>query len=462
MLIRSGTLSSRASLSLFLPFNQLPKLRKPVRCYCYSSENHINRGSIIADVAAFSYPGIAKIILKKGKAKFFHDGHPMVYSGAVDRIVGQPFPKSGDIVLVTDVSERPFAWGLYNSTSMFAVRLMQMEEDANRDPTCVLNMENLLESRIHSAVDLRMQLGLPRADTNAYRLVNSEGDRLSGLIVDVFSDHAVIASSAAWVERYRPLIEMLVRNTPGINHVKWRPSIEMLKEEGLDMDFVDTKPMPVQSSIKVKENGVYYSISLHGQKTGFYVDQRDNRRFVGSVSKGRKVLDVCCYSGGFSLNAAMGGAVHVTGIDSSLSALKLAEENIRLNNIDSNRISFLKEDASKFMKAAALEQKSWDIVVLDPPKLAPSRKALPRASRMYYNLNALAMRLTRKGGLLLTCSCSAAMTQSGTFLSVLQKAASSVGKRITVLRQGGAPADHPIDPAYPENTYFTSILLRVL
>eukprot|EP00252_Welwitschia_mirabilis_P020803 TRINITY_DN5179_c0_g1_i2.p1 TRINITY_DN5179_c0_g1~~TRINITY_DN5179_c0_g1_i2.p1 ORF type:complete len:431 (-),score=72.72 TRINITY_DN5179_c0_g1_i2:179-1471(-) len=430
MLIRSGTLSSRASLSLFLPFNQLPKLRKPVRCYCYSSENHINRGSIIADVAAFSYPGIAKIILKKGKAKFFHDGHPMVYSGAVDRIVGQPFPKSGDIVLVTDVSERPFAWGLYNSTSMFAVRLMQMEEDANRDPTCVLNMENLLESRIHSAVDLRMQLGLPRADTNAYRLVNSEGDRLSGLIVDVFSDHAVIASSAAWVERYRPLIEMLVRNTPGINHVK--------------------------------ENGVYYSISLHGQKTGFYVDQRDNRRFVGSVSKGRKVLDVCCYSGGFSLNAAMGGAVHVTGIDSSLSALKLAEENIRLNNIDSNRISFLKEDASKFMKAAALEQKSWDIVVLDPPKLAPSRKALPRASRMYYNLNALAMRLTRKGGLLLTCSCSAAMTQSGTFLSVLQKAASSVGKRITVLRQGGAPADHPIDPAYPENTYFTSILLRVL
>ncbi|XP_057819134.2 uncharacterized protein LOC131032203 isoform X2 [Cryptomeria japonica] len=425
---------------------------------CFSSAMG---STAIGDVAA-THPGLAKVVLKKGKAKVFQDGSPMVYSGAVDRIVGRPSPRTGDIVLVTNESEKPFAWGIYNSVSMFCVRLMQMEEDSSRDPSSILDMEKLLQLRMNNALDMRRRLGLPRSDTNAYRLVNSEGDRLSGLIVDVFSNHAVIASSAAWVEKYRSMIELLVRELLEIDDIKWRPSIEILKEEGLNINLEYQKPISAENRVKVMENGIHYIVSMEGQKTGFYADQRDNRLLVGSLSKDRTVLDLFCYSGGFALNAAFGGAVHVTGIDSSSPALKLAEENYKLNNFDSSRISFLKEDATDFMKVALSDGKSWDLIILDPPKLAPSRKVLQRAANKYHNLNGLAMRLTKKGGLLMTCSCSAAMTQSGSFLSILQRAASSVGRRITVLRKAGAAADHPIDPSYPEGEYLTNVLLRVL
>ncbi|KAL6198764.1 hypothetical protein ACLB2K_028553 [Fragaria x ananassa] len=396
---------------------------------------------------ASSHPkGVARVVLKKGKTQLFKDGSPMVYSGAVDRIIGRPPPRTGDVVLVADGAEKPIGWGMYNSVSMFCVRLMQLDEEATRDCSCALNMEKLLEMRINEAIELRKSLGIPSASTNAFRLVNSEGDRLSGLIIDIFGDVAVIASSAAWVEKYKAEIEACVGRINEINHINWRPSVEILKEEGLD----------------VMENGIFYAISLEGQKTGFYADQRENRKFVSTISDNQKVLDICCYSGGFALNAARGGAVNVTGVDSSLGAIELAKENIALNNMDPGILSFVKEDASAFMKGAISRNESWDIVILDPPKLAPRKKVLQNASGMYRNLNSLAMQLTRRGGLLMTCSCSGAMTQSGTFLRILQGAASAAGRKITALRDAGAACDHTIDPSYPEGKYLSNILLRVL
>ncbi|KAM7269403.1 hypothetical protein ACFE04_024900 [Oxalis oulophora] len=422
--------------------------------------------------------GIAKVVLKKGKTQVFKDGSPMVYSGAVDRIVGRPPPKTGDVVLVADGTEKPIGWGLYNSVSMFCVRLMQLEEETSRDASCALNVEKLLETRFGAAKELRRRLGLPSANTNAYRLVNSEGDRLSGLIVDVFRDVAVVASSAAWVEKYKPEIQDCINKIEEIKHIKWRPSVEILKEEGLDVsDMKDKNTSTCPERIKkyvylgcmipwsdsqVLENGISYAISLEGQKTGFYADQRENRQFVKTISAGQKVLDMCCYSGGFALNAAQGGAINVTGVDSSLPALNLARENVVLNHLDPEIISFLKEDATEFMKGALCRNESWDLVILDPPKLAPRKKVLQSASGMYRNLNSLAMQLTRRGGFLMTCSCSGAMTQSGTFLRVLQGAATMAGRKITVVRQDGAACDHPIDPSYPEGEYLSNVLLRVL
>ncbi|KAG8635561.1 ribosomal RNA large subunit methyltransferase I isoform X2 [Manihot esculenta] len=374
--------------------------------------------------------GIAKVVLKKGKAQLFKDGSPMVYSGAVDRIIGRPPPKSGDVVLVADGTEKPIAWGLYNSVSMFCVRLMQLEEEAIRDPSCALNMEKLLETRIGAAKQLRRRLGLPSARTNAYRLVNSEGDRLSGLIVDVFGDLAVIASSAAWVEKYKPEVEACIRRIGETNHINWRPSIEILREEGIDVtNLKDIHSSICRERTKVVENGISYAISLVGQKTGFYADQRENRLFISTISAGQKVLDVCCYSGGFALNAACGGAVDVLGVDTSLPALELARENIILNNLDPGRISFLREDATEFMKGALSRNESWDLVILDPPKLAPKKKVLQSASGMYRNLNSLALGLTKKGGFLMTCSCSGAVTQSGVFLRILQARRSINGRK---------------------------------
>ncbi|KAL6283109.1 hypothetical protein ACE6H2_014038 [Prunus campanulata] len=420
-------------------------------------------------VIGLALVGVARVVLKRGKTQLFKDGSPMVYSGAVDRIIGRPPPRTGDIVLVADGAEKPIGWGMYNSVSMFCVRLMQLEEEATRDLSCALNMEKLLETRINEAIELRKSLGLPSASTNAFRLVNSEGDRLSGLIVDVFGDVAVIASSAAWVEKYKPEVEASVGRIDEINYINWRPSSEVLKEEGLDAsNYKERDPSICPQRTKVTENGIFYAISLGGQKTGFYADQRENRQFISTISDGQRVLDMFCYSGGFALNAARGGAVNVIGVDSSLPAVELAKENVVLNNMDPGKITFLREDASEFMKGALSRNESWDIVILDPPKLAPRKKALQNASGMYRNLNSLAMQLTKRGGLLMTCSCSGAMTQSGMFLRILQAsctllgAASAAGRKITILREAGAACDHPIDPSYPEGKYLSNILLRVL
>ncbi|XP_038682229.1 ribosomal RNA large subunit methyltransferase I isoform X2 [Tripterygium wilfordii] len=384
---------------------------------------HTATTTTLQEVASSRPKGIAKVILKKGKIQLFKDGSPMVYSGAVDRIIGRPPPETGDIVLVADGTQKPIGWGLYNSISMFCVRLMQLEEEASR---CVKKL-------------------------------------LSGLIVDVFGDIAVIASSAAWVEKYKPELEACIHRLDEINHINWRPSVEMLKEEGMDVsNLKEMHQHTCPERIKVVENGIFYAVSMKGQKTGFYADQRKNRQFISTISNGKKVLDMCCYSGGFALNALRGGAAHVTGVDTSLPALGLARENVVLNNLDPERILFLKEDATEFMKGALSRSESWDLVILDPPKLAPRKKVLQSASGMYRNLNSLAMRLTKRGGLLMTCSCSGAMTQSGMFFRILQGAASTAGRKITILRQAGAACDHPIDPSYPEGAYLSNILLRVL
>ncbi|TQE02676.1 hypothetical protein C1H46_011745 [Malus baccata] len=427
--------------------------------------------STLHELASTHPKGVARVVLKKGKTQLFKDGSPMVYSGAVDRIIGRPPPRTGDIVLVADGAEKPIGWGMYNSVSMFSVRLMQLEEEATRDLSCALNMEKLLETRINEAIELRKSLGLPSVSTNAFRLVNSEADRsmslfyhrLSGLIVDIFGDVAVVASSAAWVEKYKAEVEACISRIDEVNYVNWRPSLEVLKEEGLDVsNYKERDPSICPQRTKVMENGIFYSISLEGQKTGFYADQRENRQFISTISDGQKVLDMFCYSGGFALNAARGGAANVIGVDSSLPAIELAKENVALNNMDPQRITFFKEDASEFMKGALSRNESWDIVILDPPKLAPRKKVLQNASGMYRNLNSLAMQLTKRGGLLMTCSCSGAMTQSGMFLRILQGAASAAGRKITVLRDAGAACDHPIDPSYPEGKYLSNVLLRVL
>ncbi|GJN19116.1 hypothetical protein PR202_gb06354 [Eleusine coracana subsp. coracana] len=401
----------------------------------YAAAAVASASSALEELAA-ERKGLAKVVLKKGKTQIFRDGSPMVYSGAVDRIIGRPPPKSGDVVLVADGTEKPIGWGLYNSVSMFCVRLMQLEEEAK-------------------------SLGLSSVDTNAYRLINSEGDRLSGLIVDIFADAAVIASSAAWVEKYRQEIQFLVSKVNGVNHIKWRSSADILKEEGLDIPEQKESASSLCSTVKVMENGIMYLISLEGQKTGFYADQRENRHFISLLSKNQRVLDLCCYSGGFALNAAKGGADNVIGIDSSGSALDLANENIVLNDLNPRKISFMKGDATAFMKGAISKNELWDLVILDPPKLAPRKKVLQNASGMYRNLNALAMQVVKRGGLLMTCSCSGAMTQSGMFLKTIQGAASMAGRKVTVLRQAGAACDHPIDPAYPEGQYLSNYLLRV-
>ncbi|GAQ87325.1 hypothetical protein KFL_003450110 [Klebsormidium nitens] len=406
-----------------------------------------------------------RVVLKGGKSRLFKAGAPHVYGGAVDSVVGRPPPAAGDVVVVTDGQKRAFGWGVYNPASMFRVRLMQTDLDVDREPGCLLDLPALIRARVQQAVALRRTLGLPSAQTSVYRLINSEGDRLSGLIADVLGDHVVVLSCAAWVERHAPVVRAAIQEATGLRSIVWRPSLDILREEGLELPAGGTPTQepstPADGAVQVVENGVHFRAALHGQKTGFYADQRDNRAYLRTIAGGKTVLDLCSYSGGFAINAALGGATHVTAVDSSASALVLAEANAAFNGVLPSSITLVKDDVAAFMAAALAAGRQWDLVVLDPPKLAPSKKVLDRAAAKYRRLNALAMQLTAAGGLLMTCSCSGAMTQSGAFPTVLQDASTLARRPIRILRHSGAGPDHTLIPGYPEGAYLTNMLLHV-
>jgi len=429
----------------------------------------------------------ARVVLKGGKARLFtgENANPLVYNGAIDRVVGRPAPNVGDVVILTDgTGEKALGWGVFNPNSTYRVRiLVGADEEAFHNP----NLESLIDQRIAQAVQLRRLLGLPHTTSSAttvYRLVNSEGDRLSGLIVDVLGDVIVISSCAAWVEQHKETIQDALRKHIAGKTIIWRPAVEMLKQEGLEDESSDVEEDDSDNNesdstnasakdnsdnfVEVMELGVKYKASPYGQKTGFYADQRENRQVVALLCKDKTVLDLCCYSGGFSLNAAMQGASHVVGVDSSAPAIELAKANAALNGLplSGGSVEFVKAEVSSYMKEQIKQGKAnnWDIIILDPPKLAPTKASLRKAVRKYTSLNAAAMRLVKPGGLLMTCSCSGAMAAAGDeqFDAMLRAAAMLAGRKVTVLRRAGAGGDHPVDVHYPEGKYLTNVLVRVL
>lgn len=500
------------------------------------------------------------VILKGGKSRLFRSGGaPIVYGGAVDAVVGRPPPPRGAVVAVADGDRRAFGWGFYNpDSSMFCVRMMSLagqdddeeeegeggEDNQRNNP---FDVERLLRKRVSAAVALRRSLGLPGRgsddDTDAFRLVNSEGDRLSGLVVDSLGPRSlVVASSAAWCEERREMIErVLLEEVSRYNSISssssptsqpappppkiiWTRSAAMMKEEGVEVEIDEEgeeedrerqqqqeEEQAEEEKTVVVENGIKFFVSPgKGQKTGFYADQRESRLFVRRLveaatsakrtsAKGEpfRVLDLCCFHGGFSLSAAAGGATDVVGVDSSAPALEVARANaFELNGFSESAVRFERGDAGEFLKAALRDaqgkgegegeegeevdgeeekpptshknqkkkKKTFDLIVLDPPKLAPTRSSLPAALRRYQSLNAAAMRLAamnESGGLLMTCSCSGAVAASGSFEPMLSAAAARAKVKISVLRVAGAAPCHAVDPSYPEGRYLTNVLLRV-
>mmetsp|Transcript_12067 Transcript_12067/g.36210 ORF Transcript_12067/g.36210 Transcript_12067/m.36210 type:complete len:551 (+) Transcript_12067:168-1820(+) len=444
------------------------------------------------DAAAEAIGGIAKVVIKSGKARLFRDGNPMVYPGAIDRVVGRPPPAPGASVLLQAGNGETFAWGIFNPDSLFRVRVLQSVADAERFPEQALNVPRLLEARIRAAGALRKSIGLPSDHTTVYRLINSEGDRLSGLAVDVLGDTLVVASSSLFIEMNKHLVVRLLSEVTGLADVVWRPHSVNLGLEGWRKPSADGTadaaedtaasesraqqllegnseseavtpgiPDSVAESVEMLENGMRLLASPYGQKTGFYVDQRDSRQLIRQLAAGRTVLDLCTYTGGFAISAALGGAKSVVGVDTSKPALDLARRNAELNGVE-DRCIFLNEDIMQVMKDQFAKGLRFDIVILDPPKLAPTRNSLTAATRRYRSLNSMAVRLVSpEGGLLMTCSCSAAMTQSNTFIPTTMGAAAAAGRTLTLLRNASASLDHPANPAYLESIYLTNLLYRV-
>lgn len=350
--------------------------------------------------------------------------------------------------------------------------------------------------------------------TTTYRLFNAEGDRLSGACCDVYTDrrtnvaYAVLSSSSAWTQKFQKEMIEALGSEANVDVVVWRVDEKMLKLETGAAEWVaekrrgddteaedeedDDEDEKVSSSadegeyatkifdaktgaltslpnseepLVVVENGVSYEVDLAlGHKTGFYVDQRENRLSMRGWAAGKnKVLDVCTYTGGFAINAAMAGASSVVGVDSSQPALDIAKRNAARNGVEAN-CTFVKAEAFKHLEWLLEEGHAgtYDVIVLDPPKLAPNAKSLTRALPKYVGLNKRAMRLLRPGGLLVTCSCSGAVTQNNLLPDVVLAAAQSAGTSATALgAPRGAGADQPLDPFYPEGNYLTVCVYRI-
>jgi 23S rRNA G2069 N7-methylase RlmK/C1962 C5-methylase RlmI len=351
-------------------------------------------------------------------------------------------------------------------------------------------IEMVMITKIEDAIRSRMFLNLPSTSTDSYRLINGEGDGLSGLAVDVLGGKvAVIMASASWVEIYKETIMKVLTDVLASHpiygadeeanlDIVWRNTPMRLKQDGYEFPEIteaeeEEQKQRVENNTPVilTENNIkYYTYpyNLSSQKTGFYCDQRDNRLNLAKHCENKRVLDLCCYNGGFALNSIIhGGASSCIGVDSSQDAVDAATENAKLNGLDSDIYDFVKEDIGKYMKEAEEEGEEFDVIILDPPKLAPTVTALERASRKYHSLNRDAIKLinSKEGGLLLTCTCSGAMTQKNGgqfFLETIKGAALSAGRRITLLRSSGAAPCHVQCPAsFPANAYLTAALFYI-
>ncbi|MFC3198999.1 class I SAM-dependent rRNA methyltransferase [Parapedobacter deserti] len=392
------------------------------------------------------------IRLKKDKDKAARQQHPWVFSGAVGHIDGNVM--DGDAVKVTDHSGNFIAYGLFNGQSRVAIRLMSW--DMGVPPG-----EGWWRMRLQRALAARRHL-LMSSHTNALRLVFAEADFLPGLIVDKYADFISVQVHSSGVERVKSVLIDELNSQLSPKGIYERSDANSRAHEGLLVTNGLLSGIHPPEWVDIVENGIHYQVNIvEGQKSGFYCDQRVNRLLVAQHAVGGKVLDCFCYSGGFSLNALASGAAEVVSVDSSALALETLQRNIMLNGFDTGKCSVIQADVNKQLRAFVDGGDRFDVIVLDPPKYAPSRSSLDKAARAYKELNRRGMLLLEKGGLLATFSCSAAMDMT-TFKQVLAWAALDAGKEIQFVGQFCQPEDHPIRASFPEGEYLKGLLCRVM
>ena len=390
--------------------------------------------------------------LKKGKEKAVRQMHPWVFSGAIDQIKGNP--ENGDIIMVNDSNNSFLAYGFFNDKSRVAVRLLEWNQETEID-------ESWWRKKIKTAVKHRDNLN--SKGTNTYRLIFSEADFLPGLIVDRYADFLSVQILTSGIERIKGVILDELQQLLKPKGIFDKSDASARAHEGMDASsggiLMGSEP---PEFVKVKENGVLYQVNIaEGQKSGFYCDQRDNRKWVAEYAKGKRVLDCFSYSGGFSLNAISKGAKEVISVDSSALALETLKRNIESNNFTETPHRLIQSDVNKQLRVFRDENEKFDVIILDPPKYAPSRSALTKASRAYKDLNRMAMLLLNEGGILATYSCSGAVDMS-MFKQIIAWAALDAGKEVQFIQQFSQAADHPVRSSFPEGEYLKGLLCRVM
>lgn len=388
-----------------------------------------------------------KIILKRGKEESLQRFHPWVFSGAIAHIDNGI--EEGDIVDVYSNDGNFIAVGHYQIGSI-AVRVLDFAQRTID--------KAFFAERLQKALELRKSIGLIRPDNNAFRLVYGEGDFLPGLVIDVYDKTAVVQAHSPGMHFARDIIaSALVDITGGVLcNVYYKSETTLPYKAELDPqnDYI----IGSYDSNIAMENGLKFRVDwLRGQKTGFFVDQRDNRSLLERYSQGRSVLNMFCYTGGFSFYALRGNAKLVHSVDSSAKAIQLTNENVELNFPGDKRHQAFEEDAFKFLNGI---DGKYDLIVLDPPAFAKHKSALKNALVGYRKLNAKAFDKIRPGGILFTFSCSQAVSKEQFRLAVFSAAAQS-GRKVRILHQLTQPADHPVSIYHPEGEYLKGLVLYV-
>ncbi len=398
---------------------------------------------------------MVKIILKKGKEQSLKRFHPWVFSGAIYKTDGNP--AEGDVVEVFSKEGEFLGCGHYQIGSI-TVRILSFEK-------CIID-GSFWCCAIEKAYKVRQAIGVAgSSDTCTYRLVHGEGDFLPGLIIDIYNTTAVLQAhsagmflarkeiSAALVKVYDGKLSAVYDKSSGTAPFKaglelndgyiWRSDGNIADKDGRDV---------------VSENGNKFAVNwVEGQKTGFFIDQRDNRELVGNYAEGKTVLNLFCYTGGFSVYALNGGALRVDSVDSSRRAIELADENAALNGFGERHNSYC-EDAMDFMRRC--ESGRYDLMIVDPPAFAKHRGALDNALKAYKRLNALAVEKVAEGGIIFTYSCSQIVDKHSFALAVFS-AAAQTGRRVRILHRLTQPADHPVNIYHPEGEYLKGLVLFV-
>lgn len=405
----------------------------------------------VADMPVMTdnYDGsITTLFLRRGKSESLKRFHPWVFSGAIAGANGKL--NEGDVVRIVSNENELMGYGHYQIGSI-AVRMLTFREEKIDHAFWV--------TRLSEALRLRKALQLTgRADNNIYRLVHGEGDRLPGLVIDVYGKTAVMQAHSVGMHMSREQIaDALIEASEGlIENVYYKSETTLpfkadLHQENGFLRGHDEENVAV-------ENGLKFHIDwLRGQKTGFFVDQRENRSLLEHYAKGRNVLNMFCYTGGFSVYAMRGGANLVHSVDSSAKAIDLTRANAEMNFPGDARHEAFAEDAFKFLEQAG---SNYDLIVLDPPAFAKHKDALPRALKGYTRLNAIAFRKIKPGGIVFTFSCSQAVNKDQFRLAVFTAAAQS-GRHVRILHQLHQPADHPINIYHPEGEYLKGLVLEV-
>ncbi|MDR1679806.1 MAG: class I SAM-dependent rRNA methyltransferase [Prevotellaceae bacterium] len=390
------------------------------------------------------------IILKKGKEESLRRFHPWIFSGAVQRIEGQP--EEGAVVRLCDWQGNFLALGHYQIGSITVRVLSFVEREIDND---------FWKEKITEAYRLRLSLNLAEnTANNTYRLVHGEGDGLPGLIVDVYADSAVLQAHSVGMHYARKAIaEAIVQVVKGVKNVYYKSESTLPFKAQYSDEKADGYLIGKASEEPVAmENGLKFRVDwLRGQKTGFFVDQRDNRSLLERYAKGRRVLNMFCYTGGFSFYAMRGGAELVHSVDSSAKAIELTNKNVALNFGNDPRHEAFAVDAFKYLDNI---DGKYDLIVLDPPAFAKHRDALRNALRGYQKLNAKAFEQIRPGGILFTFSCSQVVSREQFRLAVFSAAAQS-GRNVRILHQLTQPADHPVNIYHPEGEYLKGLVLFV-